>query len=177
MAMSHRSNSSHSHPFPAAPPYPQPRLWWWQSESTAGGELEFALTHMGKRPKSLLVVKLGPMKAGYNAIDLSSLAINPTKIGLETGAEYQWTLGCFSGQRKDSVFVRMDRTDDPALANLLATEPGSAAALTSLSESGNWYELFDTVAFSSGSAPENPELAAIRTRLLNQIGLDGDIKP
>lgn len=155
----------------------QPRLWWWQSAATAGGELEFALTRMGKRPKSLLAIKLGPMKAGYNAIDLSNPAINPTKVLLESAAEYQWTLGCFSDQRKDSVFVRMDRADDQALAKLLVTEPTSAATLTSLSESGNWYELFDTVAFSSGSAPENPDLAAIRTRLLNQIGLDGDIKP
>ena len=155
----------------------QPRLWWWQSAATAGGELEFALTDMSGRPKGLLAIKLGPMKAGYNAIDLSSPAINPAKIALRSGAEYQWTLGCFSQQRKESVFVRMDRTDDPALAKQLAADPASATTLTALSESGNWYELFDTVAFSSGSAPENADLAGIRARLLNQIGLEQDLKP
>ena len=155
----------------------QPRLWWWQSAATAGGELEFALTGMSGRPKSLLAIKLGPMKAGYNAIDLSNPAINPAKIALESGGEYQWSLGCFSQQRKDSVFVRMDRVDDPALALRLSADPASAATLNSLSESGNWYELFDTVAFSSGSAPENADLSAVRARLLSQIGLEQDLKP
>lgn len=155
----------------------QPRLWWWQSADTAGGELEFALTQLTGRPKNLLALKLGPMKAGFNALDLSSPAINPARIRLEPGLEYQWSLGCFSTQRKDSVFVRMDRVDDPALAKLLTKDPASAPTLTYLSDSGNWYELFDTVAFSSGTSPQSSGLAAIRTRLLNQIGLEQDLKP
>jgi Domain of Unknown Function (DUF928) len=155
----------------------QPRLWWWQSAATSGGELEFVITLMGKRPKSLLAVKLGPMKAGYNALDLSNPAINREKIVLEPGAEYQWSIGCFSGQRKDSVFVRLDRIDNPDLTKQLVSDPTSAATITVLSESGNWYELFDAVAFSSGMTPANPELTAIRARLLAEVGLDGELKP
>lgn len=155
----------------------QPRLWWWQSAPTSGGELEFVLTRMGTRPTTVIEVKLGPMKAGFNAIDLSGTAVNPTKATLEPGAEYQWTLGCFSGPRKESVFVRMARVEDPALAKLLAAEPGSAASVASLSESGNWYELFDTVAFSSGREPQNADLATLRADLLRQVGLDLETKP
>ena len=150
----------------------QPRLWWWQSANTAAGEVEFVLTRMDGRPRSVLVIKLGAMKAGYNAINLANPLINPTKVTMEPGIEYQWTLGCFSQLEKDSVFVRMIRVENPALAKLVATDRFSAATLTSLSDSGNWYELFDTVAFPSRLTPENPELATIRSRLLNEIGLD-----
>lgn len=155
----------------------QPRLWWWQSADTVPGEMEFALTRMDGRPQTVLAVKLGAMKAGYNAIDLSNPSINPTKITLEDKIEYQWTLGCFSQLQKDSVFVRMSRVDDPALAKLLNADPFSSATLTSLSESGNWYELFDTVALLSRMAPQIPEPAAVRTRLLHQVGLQNETKP
>jgi hypothetical protein len=155
----------------------QPRLWWWQSADTAAGEMEFVLTRMDSRPRSVLVTKLGAMKAGYNAIDLSHPLINPTKVTMEPGIEYQWTLGCFSQLKKDSVFVRMTRVDNPPLAKLVETDRFSATTLTSLSDSGNWYELFDTVAFPSRLAPENPDLAAIRSRLLNEIGLDRQTNP
>ncbi|MEO5714039.1 MAG: DUF928 domain-containing protein [Luteolibacter sp.] len=155
----------------------QPRLWWWQSANTAAGEVEFVLTRMDARPRSVLAIKLGAMKAGYNALDLSNPAINPEKIHLEPKVEYQWTLGCFSQLQKNSVFVRMSRVDDPALAKLLASEPFSSATLTSLSESGNWYELFDTVAFPSRMTPENPEFSAVRAQLLNEVGLQNQTTP
>lgn len=155
----------------------QPRLWWWQSAETLPGEMEFALTRMDGRPQTVLVVKLGAMKAGYNAIDLSNPSINPTKVALENKVEYQWTLGCYSQLQKNSVYVRMSRMEDPALAKLLDTDRFSSATLTSLSESGNWYELFDTVAFPSRIAPQIPELAAVRTRLLDQVGLQDETKP
>jgi hypothetical protein len=155
----------------------QPRLWWWQSADTAAGEMEFVLTRMAGRPQSILAVKLGAMKAGFNAIDLSNPGINPKKVGMDPGVEYQWTLGCFSQLEKDSVFVRMTRVDNPSLAKLVATERYSAGTLTSLSDSGNWYELFDTVAFPSRLAPENTDLAAIRARLLDEVGLDRQTKP
>jgi Domain of Unknown Function (DUF928) len=155
----------------------QPRLWWWQSAATAGGELEFVLTRMEPRPQTVIEVKLGPMPAGYNAIDLSSSAINPTKAALAPGVGYQWTLGCFSGPRKESVFVRMSRAADPTLAKLLVTEPGSPATVSALSDAGNWYELFDIIGFPAGRDPQNAPLTALRADLLKQIGLDQDLKP
>jgi hypothetical protein len=153
----------------------KPRIWWWQSESTRPGELEFSLTRMGDRPSIVFETKLGPLKPGYNAIDLSQAAINPGNVALESGVEYMWTLSCLNGLENNSVFVRIRRSKDDALAAKFAKEPSAADTVASLSAAGNWYELFDTVALPARLKPQDEDFATIRQSLLDQIGLKGEI--
>jgi hypothetical protein len=162
----------------------QPRIWWWQSTETDPGELEFTLSKVGKPTRTVFAVKIGARKKGYHAIDLSDVRINPKEVSLEPGATYLWSLGCDvpptkAGEipTKNSVKVFLVRKSNEELEEKLNESPVSGAVVSQLSDSGNWYELFDMVAFSSGLQPDHAGLAELRDRLLGQVDLKKEIKP
>ena len=68
------------------------------------------------------------------------------------------------------------RDSNEKLEGLLSKVPVSPETIGLLSNSGNWYELFDLVAFSSGLQPDDAELASLRDQLLAQVALKDDIK-
>lgn len=161
----------------------QPRIWWWQSAATAPGELEFTLSRVGKPSRTVFAVKLGARKVGYHAIDLSDERINPKGVSLDSGAKYVWSVGCDvppvkAGEvpTKNSVKVFMVRDSDEKLEGLLAETPVSGETVGLLSDSGNWYELFDLVTFSSRLQPDHAGLASLRDQMLGQVGLKSEIK-
>lgn len=162
----------------------QPRIWWWQSAATAPGELEFTLSRVGTPSRTVFTVKLGARKTGYHAIDLADERINPKAVSLDSGAKYVWSVGCDvppvkAGEipTKNSVKVFMVRESDEKIAGLLAETPLSGETVGLLSDSGNWYELFDLVAFSSRLQPDHEGLATLRDQMLNQVGLKNEFKP
>jgi hypothetical protein len=162
----------------------QPRIWWWQSSPTAPGELEFTLSKVGNPSRTVYSVKIGARMKGYHAIDLSDERINPKDVSLDPGGKYMWSLGCDVPPAKagdiatrNSVKVFLVRDSNEVLEGKLAEKPVSSEVVGELSESGNWYELFDLVAFSSGLQPDHAGLASLRDRLLEQIGLKNEAHP
>ena len=149
-----------------------PRIWWWQSASTSPGEMMFQLETVTQPPVLVFKVKLNALPAGFNVLD-------PTKLGkdhkfrLNPGVEYSWVLTCFSGVAQNPVKGRVVRKNDLDLASFKATDPKRIAAL---SESKNWYELFDAVALPARVAPAGNGYVAIRQKLLDQAGLGGEMK-
>ena len=129
-----------------------------------------------KEPATLVFsLKLGALPAGFNALDLAQ-AGKGQQIRLEAGVEYEWILSCFDGQKKNSVRVRIERHDDLDLAGFKPRQGGDPKTIAALSESGNWYELFDAVAFPARIDPGAAGYAGIRQRLLDQVGLGGETK-
>ncbi len=160
----------------------QPRLWWWQSEATEAGELEFVLSKLVSdrdqgQPETVLSVSFGALKAGFNAIDLSHPLINKKQLRLHEGAVYQWSVGCHNGINKDAFFVLMQRVGNPDLANQWKVEPQAVSTLNALSRSGNWYELFDAVAYRSVLDPGDEGCVELRNRLLSHVGLGSALTP
>ncbi|MEP4077696.1 DUF928 domain-containing protein [Haloferula sp.] len=161
----------------------QPRIWWWQSADTAPGELEFTLSRVGTPSRTVYSVKIGGRKTGYHAIDLSDERINPKGVSLESGVKYVWSVGCDippvkAGEvpTKNSVKVFMVRDGNEKLEGMLAETPVTGETIELLSDSGNWYELFDLVSFSSRVQPDHAGLASLRDQLLAEVSVKDDIK-
>ncbi|MCW1925196.1 DUF928 domain-containing protein [Luteolibacter arcticus] len=152
-----------------------PRIWWWQSAATEPQEMLFELERTEEPAKNVISIKLGALPAGFNAIDLAQVG-KGQKIRLEAGVEYEWVLSCFSGEKKNSVKVKIDRRNDLDLADFKPEQGGGPKNIAALSEAGNWYELFDAVAFPAKVESVAAEYAGIRQRLLDQVGLGGEIK-
>jgi hypothetical protein len=160
---------------PTATLLARPRLWWWQSHDTRTDEVEFTLTRMDAPNAPIIDIKMGPLKAGYNAIDLSQAKVNPREISLEPGVDYQWSVGVLNGLDKNSIFLRIRRLKDDALAAKFAKAPFAADTVTALSAAGNWYELFDPVAITAKIKPQDENFVTLRQNLLDQIGLAGEL--
>ena len=109
--------------------------------------------------------------------------INPEGISLEPGVQYVWSVGCDVPPTKagglptkNSVKVFMVRDGNEKLEGLLAETPVSSETVGLLSDSGNWYELFDLVSFSSRIQPGHAGLADLRDQLLDQVDVKNKIK-
>lgn len=140
----------------------RPRLWWYQSEASRGGELEFVLSEVSASNSGVLLrVALPPMKRGFNEIDLQHPKVNPDALKLKAGTRYQWTLNLRDGPASTPVHCRI-RYEKPASA--VENEP-LEQALPRLADAGNWYELFDLTSTSPDCTDE------IRFALAAQIGL------
>jgi hypothetical protein len=144
-----------------------PRLWWYQSESTARGELQFILSRIdGTKPGVVAKTVIPAMEIGFNVVDLSMEKFKTAGISLENGATYQWTIVSAKSPGAPQAFCRM-KVD--------FTRTGED--LGALSDTGNWYELFDTAATAAknASGAEAASMAELRGELLSQIGLDKHI--
>jgi len=158
----------------------QPRLWWYQSQRSESGELEFVLTRIqGRRPEMLLSVPLRGMPQGFNSVDLSNGLFNPNDVQLEKGSTYQWAIQLRPDPtRTDSgsaaVYVKIQHSPVPGLEDAAlagADEERQVAAVKALSTAGNWYELFDCVALLARNHPSDPEILNLRQRLLEDAKL------
>jgi hypothetical protein len=152
-----------------------PRIWWWQSASTSPGEMEFELATVEEPPVLVFKSKLSALPAGYNAFSPAGLA-KDHKFRLKPGVEYEWVLSCFEGKTKSSVIGRIVRQNDLDLTAFNAGQALDPKRITALSESGNWYELFDSVALPARVDAAGNGYASIRQRLLEQVGLVSEIK-
>lgn len=142
-----------------------PRLWWYQSEATRGGELEFVLSEVSaSSPRDVLRVPLPPMPRGFNVIDLKNPKVNPKSMKLRVDTRYDWTINLRNGAASTPVSSRIRYEPASSAAN----EPIDQA-LPRLAESGNWYELFDLTLAS----PECTD--QIRFALASQIGLTQEV--
>lgn len=155
---------------------PQPRFWWHQSAASRNGELEFILTEIqGRRPRELLRVPLAAMPAGYNSFDLANPTLNPNLAELSTESPYQWTIVLRGNDAGSAVFAKVKRLREPTLEEALRASPDQETTLKSLSDSGNWYELFDTVALLARRYPGEDEATSARWMLLKDAGIGGHL--
>lgn len=139
-----------------------PRLWWYQSEATRGGELEFVLSEVSaSNPRVVLRAPLPPMPRGFNAIDLKNPKVNTDSMKLQVDTRYDWTINLRNGSASTPVSSRI-RYEKPA--STVENEP-LEQALPRLADAGNWYELFDLTSSSPDCTDE------IRLALAAQIGL------
>lgn len=153
-----------------------PRFWWHQSSPSRNGELEFILTEIqGRRPVELLRLPLAAMPAGYNSVDLANPTLNPNRAGLGTELSYQWTIALRGSDAGSAVFAKVKRVQDPRIEELLASPPDLEGILKSLSASGNWYELFDSVAMLARRHPGENDATSARRLLLKDAGIDGHL--
>lgn len=145
----------------------QPRLWWYQSESTARGELQFVLSRIdGAKPGVVMKSVIPAMGKGFNVVDLTKGRFKAAGVSLEDGATYQWTIISAASPGSPQAFCRM-KVDFAR----------SGEGLEALAGSGNWYELFDAAATAAtdASGAESASMAELRDDLLIQIGLDKHI--
>ena len=139
-----------------------PRLWWYQSEPTRGGELEFVLSELSAQDAGVLLrVPLPPMARGFNSVDLGHPKVNPKSVKLRNGARYQWTINLRDQSGSTPVYCRLRYEMS---ATVVENEPLDQA-LPRLADSGNWYELFDLTSTSPDCTDE------MRFDLAAQIGL------
>jgi hypothetical protein len=150
----------------------QPSLWWHQSAASENAEVEFILTEIsGRRPKELIRQKLRSMPKGYNSLSLASRQLNPDQVALRPGTDYQWTVAVREADSGSAVFAKIRRKETPALERQVLENPAAPETLQSLSESGNWYELFDIVFRLARHHPGDPRIAATQQKLLSQAQL------
>ncbi len=143
-----------------------PRLWWFQSEQTAARDLEFVLSRLdGKEPRVVLRSFLPAMQKGFNHIDFRNPAFNRDAVKLADGGTYQWTVRLAAEAESPQVFCR-----------LKVALNGKRQTLASLSESGNWYELFDLISTAAEKEGASPEITDARQDLLTQIKLAAEIR-
>lgn len=124
----------------------RPTLWWFQSEESQMAEIEFILTEISERPRELLRLPLKAMPAGFNSLDLEARWLDQTGITLQADQPYQWTIALRAGDNSSAVYAQLRRIPNEDLAGQIAADPFAPESLTTLSEIGNWYELFDAVA-------------------------------
>lgn len=144
-----------------------PRLWWYQSADTRSGELEFVLSELsGRGGHEVLRRPVPPMKKGFNVVDLANPNVNPERLKLKNGTSYQWTINLRHGSQLTPVYCRMRMAAlDPAPGR----EQTAEEQLARLSNTKNWYELFDLMA----SLPPGPdEKFEGRATLIKQVGLE-----
>jgi hypothetical protein len=104
------------------------------------------------------------MPKGYNAVDLTNQGFNRTNVELESGGLYQWTVRLVSEKDAPQVFCRMKVAINGSL--------NESRDIQALSDSGNWYELFDRIATASEKpGPEAEGMASLRDQLLHQIAI------
>lgn len=149
----------------------RPTLWWFQSQDSKRAELEFILTEISSRPTELLRLPLKAMPAGFNSFNLGARWMDPTGIALQPGKQYQWTIALRAGDKSPAVYAKLRRVPDAALEELLETDPYSTGALEKLSESGNWYELLDTIALLVRRHPDEQAFTQIRNELFTAAKL------
>lgn len=143
-----------------------PRLWWYQSETTAPRDLEFVLSRLdGPEPAVILRSFLPAMPKGFNNVDLRNPALNKLSVKLADGGNYQWTIRLAAEPESPQVFCRLSVKIDK-----------TRQTLATLSESGNWYELFDLICTASEKEGVSPEVTEARTELIEQIGLAKEIR-
>jgi hypothetical protein len=152
-----------------------PRIWWWQSEATSPGEMEIELSSVEEPPVRVFKSKLNALPAGFNAFGPAGLGADH-KYHLKPGVEYEWILSVYEGTSKSSVIGRIVRRKDLDLGGFKAGQELDPKRIAALSKSGNWYELFDAVAFPAREDPASKGYASIRQKLLVQVGLGGELE-
>jgi hypothetical protein len=108
-----------------------------------------------------------PDRPGIQAIDLGALGVE-----LEPGVEYEWFVAVVV-DRRDRSRDRVGRGylryvgGDPELASI---PPDASAA--ELASAGLWYDALETISAAIDAHPDETELKAQRTALLDQAGFD-----
>ncbi len=140
----------------------RPRLWYYQSQPTRGGELEFVLSEVSLSGSAEpMRFPLPPLPRGFNAIDLKLLKFKSQPVKLQPGKRYDWTIYLRKGKELTPVSCPI-RYEKPASA--VENEP-LEQALPRLADAGNWYEIFDLTSTSAECTDD------IRFALAGQIGL------
>ena len=149
----------------------RPTLWWFQSEQSKMAEIEFILTEISERPRELLRLPLKAMPAGFNSLDLEARWLDQAGITLQPDQPYQWTIALRAGDKSSAVYAKLRRVPDEDLATQLTADPYAPDTLTKLSETGNWYELFDAVARLARHHTEENTVTQARKALLDDAKL------
>jgi hypothetical protein len=147
----------------------QPTLYWYTSTPVA---VRLEVTRI-EEDKTSTLLKVEPdtnKDAGIQQLDLGE-----HNISLQPGVVYQWSVALVTGESSPSrellsrgdikriepgegLTSRIKRSQGTKLVNVYASE-------------GIWYDALQTISSMIDKSPEDKNLGAIRTSLLEQVGL------
>jgi len=150
----------------------QPSLFWYvDGVLPAGAKVELTLIDDEGLDPQLETTLPTPSRAGLHRINLTDHGVK-----LAPGTEYEWSVSIIidpADRSKDIVATgwidRVARTD--GLSARLAAE-GDQRSVHVFAEEGLWYDALTALGDQMQSDPDDPELQAIRSSLLHQVGLD-----
>jgi hypothetical protein len=147
----------------------QPTLYWYASEPVSA-QLEVTLINDESIDPELEQVVVKTTKAGIQSFDLSQ-----TKAKLALGIEYRWFISAIAdeNQRSNDVVasgtiqrIKPSKTLKKKIDNATGNTLASAYA-----EEGIWYDTIDELSRMIKKSPDNFQLIAQRSALLEQVGL------
>ncbi len=147
----------------------QPTLYWYVSEPVSA-QIEVTLINDEKIDPELEQIITTPTSAGIQSFDLTK-----TKTKLAPDVEYRWFVSAVAGegQRSNDVVasgtiqrIKPSKTLEDKISN------GNESTLASAyAEEGIWYDTIDALSRMIEKSPDNSQLLAQRSALLEQVGL------
>jgi hypothetical protein len=147
----------------------QPTLYWYVSEPVSA-QIEVTLINDEKIDPELEQIITTPTSSGIQSFDLTK-----TKTKLAPDVEYRWFISAVAseGQRSNDVVasgtiqrIKPSKTLEDKISS------GNESTLASAyAEEGIWYDTIDALSRMIEKSPDNSQLLAQRSALLEQVGL------
>ena len=147
----------------------QPTLYWYVSEPVSA-QLEVTLINNTDIDPKLEQIVITPTSAGIHSFDLSK-----TNTKLVPDVEYRWFVSAIADEKQRSNDVVASGTiqriePSKTLTNKISNADDSNLA-SAYAEEGIWYDTIDALSRMIEKSPDNFQLLAQRSALLEQVGL------
>jgi hypothetical protein len=148
---------------------PRPTLYWYAASPTAV-RLEFSLISDEKFEPLLEIETDTQRVSGIQKLDLAE-----HDITLQPGVFYQWSVALIADENRrstdviaSSIIKRIEPSAE--LTERIASSEG-VERVAVYADEGIWYDALDSISSMITKAPQNKDLLAVRSSLLEQAGL------
>ncbi|NIM27577.1 MAG: DUF928 domain-containing protein [Gammaproteobacteria bacterium] len=148
---------------------PQPRLYWYLSDTVAVAA-ELTVIDRRKADPLLELAIAPPIQAGIHTLDLARHGVR-----LDPGARYEWFVALVVDRQQRSHDIvaggEVDLVAPPAGLEGRLADAGAAGGAGVYAGAGMWYDAIDSASLRVARNPGDALARAQRAALLEQVGL------